>query len=779
MQGSRSALLSVRSRLLAFSVLLASTMASIEIKFDMQMPIADRVTAVAPIINKMIDSFDSADSTVGVEAFQDDLQSRIRAAGLMEKKWLSIDTVGVHPDNREGAMIVPIDMHDLLKRLAKDGWNYSRWEALACEIPANPIGQAWRKANEDLAKGCDGLLAPCQGDALTVLTGRGSHGTAALRAMQFGSKGIHPEVCAGGNVSKSKIIESQPSLEQPLLKGCPYDIIKAELVIACPRLMETLSRTGNAGHSVFRVQTTLQHCNRIHQLAMSRQSSNQAVDWEVIAKHACIGMDDDFLEDAKKLTEFVRIWSGGEDCFILKDLELYERTLRVKRKLYAHDLQALSKIDFTDGQKYIPAMVKALLTAPIADSTGHAILFTNSDYSSLQLNGKARPFAKDANTMMESAYSFLTAYGRFEPNVLAKLLSEFEVRCVMHVHQKRCETRASFKSLQHIAKTLYTDAKMIDERLPAWNKLEPLEVEEKPKMAPKVLREIRKDGSVADSEMKARGFMVGANVMKKSGTTILKIMAMDSPKVVTLEDDEGAVETIDRHEMISLWAVHVVEQEETFKFGEYTDPSTCSDMLVDVWKGHIKAMLIEAYKKSSEPNIIVHSKPSLKVEAGRSFKEGALTLVGLTNNISITNKSSHDMVLAECFEHPSHGTMRACANRHLQFPIKVAATGFARPHTDPFIVAYWACQETLDTSKANCQASLVLSSLKIGSSSYKAFIPTITNTKALQSGDEIIVLKASIAEEPQPVEPEAKRHKGAQGSHGKKGKGKGKGKSSK
>ena len=100
-------------------------------------------------------------------------------------------------------------------------------------------------------------------------------------------------------------------MEHPLVKGCPYDVIKAELVVECPRLMEVLSRTGNAGHSVFRVQTALQHCNRIHQLAVNRQVAKEPVDWEAIAKQACIGMGDDFLEDAKKLTEFVRVWSGG------------------------------------------------------------------------------------------------------------------------------------------------------------------------------------------------------------------------------------------------------------------------------------------------------------------------------------------------------------------------------------------------------------------------------------------------------------------------------------
>ena len=330
-------------------------------------------------------------------------------------------------------------------------------------------------------------------------------------------------------------------MEQPLSQGCSYDVIKAELVIACPRLMETLSRTGNAGHSVYRVQTALQHCNRIHQLAVNRQKADMDVDWNSIAKQACIGMGANFLDDAKKLMEFVRVWSGGEDGHILKDLEGYERALKVKRKLYPHDLQSISKVDFVDGGRYIPAMVKALLNAPTADSTGHANLFSNSDYSSLQPAAKARPFAKEANGLMCSATSFLDAYGQFEPNVQAKLLSDVEVRCVMHVHQKRCETRASDKSLQHIAKAMCDEAKAMDDKLPAWPKLKSIGVESTTTMPSGSLREFRRDGLVADSEMSSRGFVVGAKISKKDaeGSTMYTITVLgDSSKSITVQKEE-------------------------------------------------------------------------------------------------------------------------------------------------------------------------------------------------------------------------------------------------
>ena len=581
-------------------MLAMSKPSSSHLSFDMGVPIATRVATISPIINAMIEEHDNEANSFGVEAFQEDVVARIKAAGLMATTWVPVDHVGVHPDNREQSMLVPIEVHDLLRRMAQDGWSYKKWDALGCEIPEGPLGQAWRQANEDLVKTSDGLLPPYQKDMLTILTGRGSHGTAALRAMKMPTKGVHQEVCSDGLVSRSKICEKQPSLKQPLENGCPYEVIKAELVVACPRLMEVLSRAGNAGHNVFRVQTVLQHCNRIHNLAVARQKANKDMDWDAVAKQACIGMGADFLEDARKLAEFVRAWSGGEDGHILRDLEGYERTLKVKRKLYPHDLLAISKIDFIDGPRYIPAMVKAMLSAPSADSTGHANLFTTSDFVSLQPNGRARPFAKETNELILAASSFLSAYGRFAPSVQAKLLSDLEVRCVMHVHQKRYDTRVSYKSLPHIAKEMYGEAKALDDKLPVWNRLKCLHDEHKASNPSGSLREVRKDGLVADSEMIARGFGVGAKVVKKHDdeNTIHTITEFgDSPKTITVvamvNEDEDETEKpepfqVDRHDVLSSWTVHVVKPMLCFNSGEYPDPSLYKDLLVDMWKGHIK-----------------------------------------------------------------------------------------------------------------------------------------------------------------------------------------------
>ena len=262
---------------------------------------------------------------------------------------------------------------------------------------------------------------------------------------------------------------------------------------------------------------------------------------------------------------------------------------------------------------------------------------------------------------------------------------------------------------------MYDEAKAIDPKLPVWNKVQHLEAEAKPK--PSGMRELRRDGSVADSELEARGFAVGCKVVKKGDAEIFSITALG--KAISLQPEAEAAKgdttrDIDRLEFLSNWTLHVVEEVEVFQFGEYPSPSLFSDMLSDVWKGTIKSALMVAFKKSSEPHIVIHKSPALKVKVKKHFKEGDFSIVGLTNHIAISHSKSNDLLLAECYNHPSFGPMKAYAKSHLQFPTKQKATGFARQQVEPFIVAYWACQESYDPAKANSEAKLVTTSIKIG-----------------------------------------------------------------
>ena len=103
--------------------------------FDLSVPDDAVADAVAPIINEWIDMFSSGSFLDGTEAFQCHILSEIANVRLGEDRWVPIWKVIVHPANREGGLLVPIDVHDLLRIFNHNGWNWARVDACACEIP--------------------------------------------------------------------------------------------------------------------------------------------------------------------------------------------------------------------------------------------------------------------------------------------------------------------------------------------------------------------------------------------------------------------------------------------------------------------------------------------------------------------------------------------------------------------------------------------------------------------------------------------------------------------
>ena len=60
--------------------------------------------------------------------------------------------------------------------------------------------------------------------------------------------------------------------------------IPGELELAVPGVFQLLSRVGNVINTSFRLQTTLQACKRIHQLALDAtlelQDDDETLDWK-------------------------------------------------------------------------------------------------------------------------------------------------------------------------------------------------------------------------------------------------------------------------------------------------------------------------------------------------------------------------------------------------------------------------------------------------------------------------------------------------------------------
>ena len=72
---------------------------------------AERVAVMSPLLNAMLSDFDSGNAKQGVEAPNNETMGRPDAAGILRKDEIcQVERVGVHPDNREKNMLVPIDV---------------------------------------------------------------------------------------------------------------------------------------------------------------------------------------------------------------------------------------------------------------------------------------------------------------------------------------------------------------------------------------------------------------------------------------------------------------------------------------------------------------------------------------------------------------------------------------------------------------------------------------------------------------------------------------------
>ena len=96
----------------------------------------DRINKVAAQLRGMVQQHEDGTYVEGVEAFNSNITKVIEDAGLVSLERKHVDKVGVHPSNREHAMLVPIDVHDLLLKFADNGWDEKLWDAMALTVPS-------------------------------------------------------------------------------------------------------------------------------------------------------------------------------------------------------------------------------------------------------------------------------------------------------------------------------------------------------------------------------------------------------------------------------------------------------------------------------------------------------------------------------------------------------------------------------------------------------------------------------------------------------------------
>ena len=96
-----------------------------------------RAEVLAPVLEEMIDEYEGGRCKDGVHNVQQWIVELIFAAMLSSPRRFDPERVGVHPANREGAGLVPVDVHDLLLEIVSKRVVVARVQAARVRNPTN------------------------------------------------------------------------------------------------------------------------------------------------------------------------------------------------------------------------------------------------------------------------------------------------------------------------------------------------------------------------------------------------------------------------------------------------------------------------------------------------------------------------------------------------------------------------------------------------------------------------------------------------------------------
>ena len=153
-------------------------------------------------------------------------------------------------------------------------------------------------------------------------------------------------------------------------------------------------------------------------------------------------------------------------------------------------------------------------------------------------------------------------------------MTDMEIRLVMHVHQKKVQTRNNFPSLLHIAAQAYKELAMLDAMLPTWDLVKNMSDEAQP--GPKTLggglRQVSSRGEIHDQDLDARGFVAGVTIVCKRDKEQIYELGDVAPQQgikLTRVSGPGDKEVlVSRQDLLANWDVkaEIVEEVHRLQF---------------------------------------------------------------------------------------------------------------------------------------------------------------------------------------------------------------------
>ena len=206
-------------------------------------------------------------------------------------------------------------------------------------------------------------------------------------------------------------------------------------------------------HRLFIAQDRLNFATAASAPSAESAPSAAPPSWEKVAKEMSTTKPH-FADCAKEAADFAAAWSGG-----LNEVEAYAKSLAVRKEPEHGQLGILANAQLKRAPRWPIACLKTLLQAPgeFCRRKGFARMFTTSHIE--QMETSLNPQIMEACELMEQARAWLGPDIYFHPGLKQKLLSDMDVRLVMHVHgfATRINSRRLYPHLKAIAQQFAED----------------------------------------------------------------------------------------------------------------------------------------------------------------------------------------------------------------------------------------------------------------------------------------------------------------------------------
>ena len=169
----------------------------------------------------------------------------------------------------------------------------------------------------------------------------------------------YDELCINGRMSKNRIIETQPSMDEPLNRGMLWLVLKKEVGDLFPTLPALIQ---SARQAIGQVQHGESHFELMEgiQSFIAKASDQKSIDWKLIEKNLARS-ESKFADDLPLLCEYVRMYGGGKSGVFVHRLNAFvSHYISDNRYIAASTFAAIVKLKGLQSNEYCPNFITAV-----------------------------------------------------------------------------------------------------------------------------------------------------------------------------------------------------------------------------------------------------------------------------------------------------------------------------------------------------------------------------------------------------------------------------------